>query len=117
MTGVRKQTTLQFDKYFQKVMKSTLFLKIQINLMVCLLSSAETTNYYYYYFSFNISRAYLTKKKKKDRKGGMKYLISLQKRLMVLKSSNYGEREESHFNILSLTEEKYPMTETIMQVK
>lgn len=100
-------------------MKSTLFLKIQINLMVCLLSSAETTNYYYYYyFSFNISRAYLTKKKKKkDRKGGMKYLISLQKRLMVLKSSNYGEREESHFNILSLTEEKYPMTETIMQVK
>lgn len=35
----------------------------------------------------------------------MKYLISLQDRLMVLKSSNYGERQESHFNILSLTEE------------
>lgn len=63
MTRVRKQTTLQFDKLFKKVMKSTLFLKIQINLMVCLLSSAETTNYYYY-FSFNISRAYLTKKRK-----------------------------------------------------
>lgn len=71
MTGVRKQTTLQFDKYFQKVMKSTLFLKIQINLMVCLLSSAETTNYYYYYyFSFNISRTYLTKKKKERQERG-----------------------------------------------
>lgn len=47
----------------------------------------------------------------------MKYLISLQDRLMVLKSSNYGESQENHFNILSLTEEKYPMTEAIMQVK
>lgn len=37
----------------------------------------------------------------------MKYLISLQDRLMALKkSSNYGECQESHFNILSLTEEK-----------
>lgn len=56
-------------------------------------------------FSFYISRACLFFLKKQERKGDMKHLISQQDRLVVLKSSNYGECQDSHFNILSLRAE------------